>query len=197
MKRILSMLAISFFAATPFDSKADTQTDTRACQVATQDKAGKPKRPVDVFAKFDGKWRGTFVVYDSTGEEQHRIQVEQEYATIDAHTQTVTIRDRMADGKIITGRGANTARVGKDGALVLKCSVKKSNGERSVHDGRIVTGPTGRSQLVWYSRSKGKTETFREWVEAREKRTTYHIHGLGKYGDTVLLMAGDYSKVVK
>ena len=47
------------------------------------------QQPVDVFKDLDGHWVGTFVSYDTTGKELHRIRVEQWYRTVDANTQHV------------------------------------------------------------------------------------------------------------
>ncbi len=152
------------------------------------------RRPVDVFAELDGVWKGTFVGYDTTGKELYRIKVEQRYETIDKNTQRVTVKDTMQDGKVITGKGVNRATRQKDGSLVLTCVVDKSNGEHVEHKGRLVHGPEGGEQLVWFSKEKGKTETFREWVEGKGKKAVYHIQGMGAYGDTLMLMAGTYAR---
>ena len=157
-----------------------------------QDPAETP--PVDVFHELDGTWAGTFVGYDETGAELYRIAVRQTYRTVDDHTQEVTIRDTMPDGKVIEGQGRNTAHRGADGQLVLRCEVIKSTGETVEHDGRLVTGPTGREELVWYSRSEDRVETFREWVFDDNGTRTYAIHGMGRYGGQLMLMAGEYRK---
>lgn len=163
-----------------------------------QDSAKKAaKRPVDVFRELDGKWRGTFVGYDTAGKTLYRIAVEQVYRTESATRQSVRMRDRMQDGKVITGKGANTAIRDKDGSVRLRCQVQKSNGERVVHDGRLTRGPSGQKEIVWYSKSKDRVETFREWVTGKGKNAVYHIHGMGRYGDTSMLMAGEYRRVVE
>ncbi|MHC4898966.1 MAG: hypothetical protein ACYTGW_17880, partial [Planctomycetota bacterium] len=79
-----------------------------ACDLSMQD--SRPERPVDVFRELDGHWAGTFVGYDATGKELYRIRVEQWYRTLDTYTQEVRVKDTMADGKVITGTGRNTAR---------------------------------------------------------------------------------------
>ncbi|MCA8957066.1 MAG: hypothetical protein KDC87_13390 [Planctomycetes bacterium] len=162
---------------------------------ARQDKAPAPPRPVAVFAELDGRWRGTFVGYDKGGAELYRIAVEQTYRTIDPHTQRVELRDTMADGKVITGTGFNRAERRKDGTLKLSCEVRKSNGEHVIHRGRTVRGPAGEPQIVWSSDAPRRIETFREWVTHAEGRTRYHIHGMGVYGGTPMLMAGEYQRV--
>jgi hypothetical protein len=159
-----------------------------ALPFACQEHAG--ARPVDVFAAWDGAWRGTFVSYDASGRELHRIAVEQTYRTLDDTTQAVTIRDTLADGTVVEGTGHNVAERAADGSLRLRCTVAKSNGERVEHAGRVVTGPTGRTELIWYSDSRDRTETFREWVDG----ATYAIHGMGRYGSALVLMAGAYSR---
>jgi hypothetical protein len=161
-----------------------------ACDLSVQD--SRPARPVDVFKELDGHWAGTFVGYDTTGKELYRIRVEQWYHTVDAHTQEVRMQDTMADGKVITGTGKNTARKNADGSLALECRVTKSNGENVVHAGRLGRGPGGVKQIVWSSTTKDRTETFREWVLGKGPKRIYHIHGLGSYDGKLILMAGRY-----
>ncbi len=151
-------------------------------------------RPVDIFAGLDGRWTGDFVGYDSSGRELYRIEVEQHYRTVDDHTQTVEISDRSADGTVVTGRGKNSAHRDADGELVLRCVVDKSNGDHVEHSGRVGRGPTGIEQLVWYSVDPAKVETFREWVVGTGAAATYYIHGMGRYGDSMVLMAGSYRR---
>lgn len=151
-------------------------------------------RPVDVFKALDGHWKGNFVGYDTTGKELYRIRVEQRYRTIDANTQKVTIRDTMPDGKVITGEGENLARRREDGSLELRCVVRKSNGEQVEHQGRLVEGPDGDKQLVWYSETKDRIETFREAVRTEGTKQIYTIDGLGRYGGSLMLMHGRYTR---
>ncbi|MHC5114530.1 MAG: hypothetical protein ACYTGP_08905 [Planctomycetota bacterium] len=154
--------------------------------------ARKPPRPVDVFAELDGRWAGTFVGYDATGRELYRIKVEQVYETVDANTQRVRITDTMPDGTVIRGEGENVATRAADGSLTLECLVRKSNGERVRHAGRLVKGPDGHRQLVWWSKEDGREETFREHVRREGERTVYEINGMGRYGGTSMLMTGRY-----
>lgn len=151
-------------------------------------------RPVSVFAELDGTWKGIFVGYDEAGRELYRIRVQQTYETIDATTQTVTVRDEMADGTVITGRGRNVARRGRDGAIELQCVVEKSNGDRVSHAGRVVKGPDGDEQLMWYTKTAERVETFRESVRHVGAETVYEINGMGRYGNTLILMHGRYRK---
>jgi hypothetical protein len=58
-----------------------------------------------------------------------------------------------------------------------------------------VKGPSGEQQLLWYAAAPGRTETFREWVHRRDGVTFYSIHGMGRYGDQLVLMAGEYRRV--
>lgn len=153
--------------------------------------------PVAAFAKFDGSWAGTFVGYDLTGKELYRIQVEQHYRTIDANTQEVRIRDSMANGKVITGRGENRAIRTANGELQLRCLVTKSTGETVEHLGRLIEGPDGSEQLVWYSQGEDRDESFREWVSGEGEDAVYHIHGIGRYGESMILMAGEYHRLAK
>ena len=84
------------------------------CRPTIQSTPAAPKGatapPVSVFAELDGTWTGTFVGYDSKGRELYRIKVRQTYETINDTTQTVRIEDRMPDGTMIRGEGANTVR---------------------------------------------------------------------------------------
>ena len=168
--------------------------------------------PVSVFAALDGTWTGTFVGYDTEGVELYRIRARHTYRTVDDTTQSVTITDTMADGTTITGTGTNTAHRRRDGTLVLRCLVSKSNGDRIDHQGRLVKGPQGDTQIVWFSRAADPTqssqppttprrsgpparvETFREVVKQEGEATVYEINGLGRYGDTLILMTGRYWK---
>lgn len=153
--------------------------------------------PVKVFADLDGSWTGTFVGYDATGRELYRIQVEHHYQTIDANVQRVRTRDQFADGQVITGEGENRAIRAANGELSLQCTVSKSNGEKVQHLGRLIAGPKGRQQLVWHSQHKDSIETFREWVTGTGADAIYHIQGMGKYGDSMILMAGEYHRMAK
>jgi len=153
-----------------------------------------PPRPVEVFSDLDGTWEGTFVGYDEEGVELYRIGVRQTYKTIDDITQTVEVTDTMPDGTVITGRGRNVARRRSDGTLELTCVVDKSNGERVEHEGRVVRGPDGVPGLVWFSNDKDKRETFRERVRREGTNEVYAIDGMGRYGETRMLMAGRYVK---
>ena len=152
--------------------------------------------PVKVFAALDGRWGGEFVGYDPAGKELYRIRVQQTYETIDAHTQKVRILDtNLATGETITGEGENTAHRAKDGSLTLRCVVRKSNGERVEHQGRLVRGAEGDLQLVWYSVAPDRSETFREVVSANEEPSLYTIDGMGRYGSTLVLMHGRYRRI--
>lgn len=159
-----------------------------------QDPAPRRPRPVDVFAELNGAWGGTFVGYAEDGKELYRIDVHQRYETVDANTQKVEVRDTMADGTVIRGEGENTAHRQADGTLQLRCVVRKSNGETVRHDGRLVRGPGGQQQLVWFSKSDDRTETFREWVIGHGDKAEYHIQGMGTYSGTPILMAGTYAR---
>lgn len=151
--------------------------------------------PSAVFAGLDGVWSGAFIGYDETGRELYRIRVRQTYETISDTVQRVTVDDEMPDGTHVTGHGENTARRGPDGKLILRCVVEKSNGDRVEHDGRIVRGPDGHTGLIWYSRTPGRVETFREVVRREGDTTVYEINGMGRYGETLMLMHGRYEKV--
>ncbi len=150
--------------------------------------------PIEVFADLEGTWSGTFVGYDETGNELYRITVTQHYETINDTTQLVIIQDTMPDGTVITGRGENTAHRRADGSLDLRCMVTKSNGDRVAHQGRIVIGPDGDQQIVWYSSGPDRVETFREVVRREGSQLVYEINGMGRYGETLILMHGRYTK---
>lgn len=153
-----------------------------------------PPRPVEVFSELDGTWVGTFVGYDAAGVELYRIGVRQTYVTVDETTQTVEVEDTMPDGTVIRGRGKNVARRRPDGTLALTCIVDKSTGERVEHEGRLVRGPDGDPQLVWFSASDKRSETFRERVRHEGTLVVYSIDGRGRYGEAEMLMAGRYVK---
>jgi len=153
--------------------------------------------PVAVFAELDGVWEGTFAGYDAEGRELYRIAVRQTYRTVDATTQTVEITDTMADGTVVTGDGRNVARRLDDGSLELRCLVEKSNGDRVEHRGRLGTGPAGEPQIVWSSAAPDRQEVFRETVRHDATGWTYEIDGVGRYGDSLVIMAGRYRKVAE
>lgn len=149
--------------------------------------------PVDVFKELDGTWKGYFVGYSPEGEELYRIEVEQTYKTVNETTQTVRIRDKnLKTGEVVTGQGRNVAAVGPNGEIKLRCLVQKANGEAVAHDGRIVRGAEGREQIIWYSVSPGRSETFREAVRKSDTRAVYTIDGMGQYGGNLILMHGRY-----
>ncbi len=151
--------------------------------------------PVSVYSDLDGAWEGEFVGWDTKGEELYRIRVRQEYRTVDAETQEVGITDTMADGTVIRGRGRNIARRRADGSLELLCIVEKSNGDRVEHRGRLIRGPGGEGELVWWSHEPERTETFREAVRGEGASAVYSIDGVGRYGSSTVVMAGRYRRV--
>ena len=151
--------------------------------------------PAAVFADLDGTWAGTFVGYDTQGRELYRIAVRQTYRTVDGETQSVEIADTLEDGTVITGQGKNVARRGGDGTLELRCLVEKSNGERVEHQGRLARGPDGEPQIVWFSEAPGRLEVFREAVRRHGEGWVYTIDGVGRYGESLIVMAGRYRKV--
>jgi len=150
--------------------------------------------PVEVFADLEGTWSGTFVGYDQAGNELYRIAVTQHYQTLNDTMQKVIIYDTMPDGTVISGSGINTARRREDGSLDLRCSIDKSNGQRVAHAGRVVIGPDGDQQIVWYSSGPDRIETFREVVRREGDQLVYEINGMGRYGKTMILMHGRYIK---
>ena len=150
--------------------------------------------PAAVFAELDGTWAGAFVGYDAEGVELYRIRVRRTYETLDATRQRVAIVDVMQDGERITGTGMNTCVRRVDGSLALECAVQKSNGDTVKHTGRVTRGPDGVEQIIWFSKAPGREEIFRERVHRVGKELVYAIDGTGRYGDSVVLMAGRYVK---
>ncbi len=150
--------------------------------------------PVAVFSALDGTWRGAFVGYDVRGVELYRIDVRQTYRTIDHERQAVEVVDRQADGTVTRGRGFNVAKRRDDGTLELTCSVTKDDGDAVRHEGRVVRGPDGDEEIVWSTDSLERSETFRESVRREGDAWIYAIDGMGRYGDTRILMCGRYRK---
>lgn len=162
--------------------------------------AGEPPEgepPVAVYAELDGTWEGTFAGYDAEGRELYRISVRQQYRTVDGERQEVRIEDRLEDGTVITGHGFNTARRLADGSLELRCVVEKSNGDRVEHQGRLGRTPDGLPQLVWFSEAGDRIEVFREVVRQTAEGPVYTIDGVGRYGGSLIVMAGRYRKVAE
>ncbi len=153
-----------------------------------------PNAPVEVFADLEGTWSGTFVGFDETGNELYRIAVRQRYQTLNDTMQKVIIYDKMPDGTVISSSGINTARRREDGSLDLRCSIDKSNGQRVAHQGRVVIGPDGDQQIVWYSSGPDRVEKFREVFRREGSQLVYEINGMGRYGKTLILMHGRYTK---
>ena len=153
MKRPILLGAVFLFLPVP-SPEDGSQDGPQTRKTQTQKTQTRKTRPVDVFKDLDGHWVGTFVGYDQAGNEQYRLHVEQWYKTVDDNTQEVRIKDTLEGGKIVTAKGKNIARRRKDGGLELSCEVLKSTGEKVLHKGRLVRGPAGDKQLVWYSKGK-------------------------------------------
>src|SRR5947208_4767425 len=128
-------------------------------------------RSVYVFAQLEGTWQGSFVGYDEQCKELYRLRVRQVYRAINTTTQKVEIEDIMPDGTKITSAGENTAVRRPDGSWWLRCKLLKSNGERVEHEGRIVKGPEGDEQIVWYTNKPDRIEVFREAGRRRGRET--------------------------
>ncbi len=150
--------------------------------------------PVAVFAGLDGDWVGSFVGWDASGKELYRIAVKQSYRRLDANTQEVVLADTDASGKTTKGRGKNLATRRADGSLELRCIVDKESGDHVEHVGRLVKGPDGDEELVWSVQSDGRSETFRERCLGTGTDARYEIDGMGRYGDSLVLMAGRYRR---
>ena len=151
----------------------------------------------NVFKPLDGRWKGTFIVYEDTlGQRPENVQVrdvswemmkklplkislkisvEQIYTSTSPYYQTVRIADTYteADGslKVVQSEGVNKVENGK-----LLCIVNKPD-EQVIHKGSIPTDST----IVWERSEKNplKIEYFYEEVTPR----TYSIIGWGYYGD--------------
>lgn len=150
--------------------------------------------PVAVFAGLEGDWVGTFVGFDAAGKELYRIAVKQSYRRLDANTQEVVLADTDAAGKTIRGKGRNVATRRADGTLELRCIVDKENGDHVEHEGRLVKGPDGDEELIWFVQREGRSETFRERCLGSGADARYEIDGMGRYGDSLVLMAGRYRR---
>lgn len=150
--------------------------------------------PVAVFAGLEGDWVGTFVGFDAAGKELYRIAVKQSYRRVDATTQEVVLADTDASGKTTKGKGRNVATRRADGTLELRCIVDKENGDHVEHEGRLVKGPDGDEELIWFVQREGRSETFRERCLGDGKDARYEIDGMGRYGDSLVLMAGRYRR---
>lgn len=164
------------------------------CLLISFSEAFSETNPVEIFAELNGTWKGAFVGYDQTGNELYRIKVKQTYQTVNDTTQTVHIEDSYPNGEIVTGEGQNIIAKEPDGTLSLKCIVRKSNGEHVQHHGRVMSGPMGKKQLIWYSEDHDRSEVFREAIEEHADGIYYTINGTGIYGNTLVLMAGSYRK---
>ena len=150
--------------------------------------------PAAVFAGLDGDWIGTFVGWDAAGKELYRITVKQSYRRVDATTQEVVLADTDAAGKTTKGKGRNVATRRADGTLELRCIVDKDNGDHVEHEGRLVKGPDGDEELIWFVQREGRSETFRERRLGNGADARYEIDGMGRYGDSLVLMAGRYRR---
>lgn len=162
--------------------------------ILANDRRPEEPPPVRAFARLNGTWVGSFVGHDNHGKELYRIRVKQVYRILNRTTQKVEIEDVMPDGSKVTGIGENVASRGPDGSLVLRCAVVKSNGDRVELEGRIIRGPDGDEQLLWYTDKPGRKEVFREVIRKERNETVYSINGMGLYGGSLILMNGRYRK---
>ncbi|MEM6394523.1 MAG: hypothetical protein AAF797_17285 [Planctomycetota bacterium] len=131
-----------------------------------------------------GQWQGEFVVYAVDGSVLTRLQVRQRYWW-DGDIQRAEFHETNEKGEVVTAVAANY----EDDQGRLVCTVEKSNGERSLHFGKMSDG-----YLFWSADRPGVTETFRERVEGQGAGAAYAINGLGVYGGTPFLFYGWYTR---
>lgn len=129
--------------------------------------------PDDVYRPWDGKWKGTFIVYDGRGREETRIQVEQEYTSVTNQLQTVVIKDTYPSGWTVTKRGTNYVANGE-----LRCDVIGPQPKCSSHHKGSYLGP---GVIYWYSLDDDGRP--REWFYEQVIGDEYRIDGAGIYGD--------------
>lgn len=174
--------------------------------VTTADKAF-----ANVYRLLDGKWRGTFYIYEDTARlkknlnllydltkerlNQHplklvnTIEVEQNYSSLSPYFQNVEIKDfEPSSGKTFLSNGVNKIQDGE-----LWCVIKKTD-ETVIHKGSL----PAENVIIWQRNEKSpqRIEYFYETVSQNQ----YQIIGWGYYeGDDPGLMPkywfyADYKK---
>lgn len=169
----------------------------------------------NVYQPLDGKWKGTFKIYEDTTARQgqsrpqditkadlknpnvtltNSLKVEQIYTSESPYFQRVEIKDTYTDDngttQTIESKGVNKIQDGK-----MWCVVKKPN-ETIVHEGAT----NGLAMIIW-QREEEKPQKIEYFVET-VTYDSYEIVGWGYYeGDDKNLAPrywyyGDYSRVV-
>lgn len=142
--------------------------------------------PAEVFAPWDGIWKGRFEVLEGD-EVLTRLDVVQKYWSLSPTEQRGVFDERNVDtGERVTKKALNT-RQGDE----LRCQVTGPEG-KVVHQGRW----TGEG-LEWFRETEELEEHFFEVVETDPNgRTFYEIEGWGRYGGGERLeFRGRYRKV--
>ncbi|MEM8782972.1 MAG: hypothetical protein AAGE65_08980 [Planctomycetota bacterium] len=171
------LLILGLSPALPARSSAELpEFPTPAEGISTENRA--------ILDPWTGRWAGEFVVYAADGAVLTRLRVEQHYRW-DGPIQRATFREVNERGEVVTAEAANY----QDAQGRLICTVEKSNGERSLHVGRMSDG-----YLFWSADRPGVTETFRERVEGEGSAAAYEIHGLGVYDGAAYLFHGRYER---
>lgn len=145
------------------------------------------KPPPDVFAPWDGTWRGRFFVKDSRGNLLTELDVTQRYWSESPQLQRAEFSERnVKTGEVVTAKATNV----REGDRLI-CRVEKSTGERVEHVGRW----TGEA-LEWSRDTAEARELFRERVlTSTAGETIYLIEGWGEYGGAPrLLFSGRYRR---
>ncbi len=156
-----------------------------ACTSAGQ-KPAEGEMPAEVFAPWDGIWKGRFEVLEGD-EVLTRLDVVQKYWSLSPTEQRGVFDERNVDtGERVTKKALNTLQGDE-----LRCQVTGPEG-KVVHQGRW----TGEG-LEWFRETEELEEHFFEVVETDPNgRTFYEIEGWGRYGGGERLeFRGRYRKV--
>jgi len=196
MKMYLPILFLVFCISCQGQNKAKKEIAKKKTPLIDQKVLAKEEY-AHVFAPWNGKWKGQFVVYnDPKGqkkgkaqpkniskalldqmdlEESLRIDVLQEYNSTSPYRQTVRILDTYTDesGKenVVESTGYNAVEEGK-----LVCVVNKPD-EKVVHQGMVPADST----IIWGRDLSHPTKV--EYFYEEIKANTYFIVGWGYYGE--------------
>ncbi len=148
---------------------------------------GRPLAPGGVFRRWDGEWRGTFVVYAPEGTHRTTLRVHHVYRSRDDRYQTVAIEDTYPDGRVVHKKAVNTVEDGR-----LRCRVYREDGRlEAEHVGALVDG-----QIFWSSRDQ--SGRLRQFFRERIVDDEYLIDGFGLYGPDggeVEIYVGRYRRI--
>jgi len=130
-----------------------------------------------VFAPWNGTWRGTFTSYDIEGKERYKLDVTQVYESVGNGQQKGVFTVKSADGTVETVHAVNMVRDGELICRVVKIGQdEKPIGERTEHKGTYL----GPGHIIWHSKiGEHGFETFNELVDG----DLYTIHGAGVKSD--------------